>query len=67
MHASITNKVFYANPNKESRKFIKQEVASNPTVFPNEADMKNMASPDAINNDIRRTMTRLYTSFKTGM
>lgn len=67
VHASITNKVFYANPNKESRKFIKPEVANNPTVFPSEADMKNMAMPDAINNDIRRTMTRLYTSFKTGL
>jgi putrescine transport system substrate-binding protein len=67
VHAAITNKVFYANPNKESRKFIKPEVANNPTVFPGEADMKNMAMPDAINNDIRRTMTRLYTSFKTGL
>ncbi len=67
VHASITNKVFYANPNKESRKFIKPEVANNPTVFPNEVEMKNMAMPDAINNDIRRTMTRLYTSFKTGL
>ncbi|MBC7715652.1 MAG: extracellular solute-binding protein, partial [Pseudorhodobacter sp.] len=27
VHAAITNKVFYANPNKESRKFIKPEVA----------------------------------------
>ena len=67
VHAAITNKVFYANPNKESRKFIKPEVANNPTVFPSEADMKNMAMPDAINNDIRRSMTRLYTSFKTGL
>jgi len=67
VHAAITNKVFYANPNKESRKFIKPEVANNPTVFPSEADMKNMAMPDAISNDIRRTMTRLYTSFKTGL
>jgi putrescine transport system substrate-binding protein len=67
VHASITNKVFYANPNKESRKFIKPEVANNPTVFPGEAEMKNMANPGAINNDIRRTMTRLYTSFKTGL
>ena len=67
VHAAITNKVFYANPNKESRKFIKPEVANNPTVFPSDADMKNMAMPDAINNDIRRSMTRLYTSFKTGL
>jgi len=67
VHASLTNKVFYANPNKESRKFIKPEVASNPTVFPSDADMAKMAAPDAINNDLRRTMTRLYTSFKTGL
>ena len=67
VHASLTNKVFYANPNKESRKFIKPEIASNPTVFPSDADMKKMAMPDAINNDLRRTMTRLYTSFKTGL
>jgi putrescine transport system substrate-binding protein len=67
VHASLTNKVFYANPNKESKKFIKPEVASNPTVFLSEADMKKMQAPDALSNDIRRTMTRLYTSFKTGL
>ena len=67
VHASLTNKVFYANPNKESRKFIKPEVASNPTVFPSAEDMKKMQAPDALSNDIRRTMTRLYTSFKTGL
>jgi putrescine transport system substrate-binding protein len=67
VHASLTNKVFYANPNKESRKFIKPEVANNPTVFVSDAEMKKMAVPDALTNDIRRTMTRLYTSFKTGL
>ncbi|MFT3665645.1 MAG: polyamine ABC transporter substrate-binding protein [Piscinibacter sp.] len=67
VHASLTNKVFYANPNKESKKFIKPEVASNPTVFPSAEDMKKMQAPDALSNDIRRTMTRLYTGFKTGL
>jgi putrescine transport system substrate-binding protein len=67
VHAGLTNKVFYANPNKESRKFIKPEVANNPTVFPSDADMKNMAAPDALGGDLRRTITRLYTSFKTGL
>ncbi|WP_397534292.1 polyamine ABC transporter substrate-binding protein [Roseateles sp.] len=67
VHASLTNKVFYANPNKESRKFVKPEVANNPTVFLSDADMKKMVAPDAINNDVRRTMTRMYTSFKTGI
>ena len=64
--AGLTNKVFYANPNKASRPFVKPEIANNPTVFPNDEQLRNMAAPDAIGNDIRRTMTRLYTSFKTG-
>jgi putrescine transport system substrate-binding protein len=67
VHASLTNKVFYANPNKESRKFIKPEVANNPTVFPSDAEMKKMDLPEAVTNDVRRTMTRIYTSFKTGV
>ena len=28
-------------------------------------DMKNMVAPEALNNDLRRLMTRTYTSFKT--
>nr|WP_145551671.1 polyamine ABC transporter substrate-binding protein [Variovorax boronicumulans] len=67
VHAGLSNKVFYANPNKESRKFIKPEVANNPTIFPTDEDMKKMVAPDALSNDIRRTVTRLFTSFKTGM
>jgi putrescine transport system substrate-binding protein len=65
--AALTNKVFYANPNKESRKFIKPEIANNPTVFPTDAEMAKMSAPDAISNDMRRLMTRTYTSFKTGL
>jgi len=67
VHASLTNKVFYANPNAASRPFIKPEVANNPTVFLPEADMKKMATPDALANDLRRLMTRTYTAFKTGL
>jgi putrescine transport system substrate-binding protein len=67
VHASLTNKVFYANPNKESRKFVVPAVANNPTVFLSDADMKKMQAPDAIGNDVRRTMTRLFTAFKTGL
>jgi putrescine transport system substrate-binding protein len=67
VHAGLSNKVFYANPNKESRRFIKPEVVNNPTIFPTDEDMKKMVAPDALSNDIRRTVTRLFTSFKTGM
>jgi len=67
VHASLTNKVFYANPNLESKKFVRPDVASNPTVFLSAADMAKMKAPDAINGDLRRLMTRTYTSFKTGL
>jgi putrescine transport system substrate-binding protein len=65
--ASLTNKVFYANPNKESRKFIKPEVAQNPSVFPSSAEMATMVPPKALTNELRRLMTRVFTSFKTGL
>ena len=67
VHASLTNKVFYANPNKESRKFIKPEVAQNPSVFPNSAEMATMVPPKALTTDLRRLITRVYTGFKTGL
>ncbi len=67
VHAGLTNKVFYANPNTESRKFVKPEVANNPTVFLPAADLARMLPPDSLNNDLRRLMTRTYTSFKTGI
>ena len=65
--ASLTNKVFYANPTLTSKPFVKPEVASNPTVFLPPADLKNMVAPDSLSNDMRRLMTRTYTSFKTGL
>jgi putrescine transport system substrate-binding protein len=65
--AGLTNKVFYANPNKASMKLIRPEVANNPTVFLGPPDLARMAVPDALTNDTRRTMTRLFTTFKTGI
>jgi putrescine transport system substrate-binding protein len=65
--AANTNRVFYPNPVIDSKKFIKPEVANNPTVFLPAADMAKMVAPDALNNDLRRLMTRTYTSFKTGL
>ena len=33
VHASLSNKVFYANPNAASVKFVKKEIAENKTIF----------------------------------
>ena len=65
VHASLTNKVFYANPNLASRKLVKKEVAENPTVFLAPAEMKKLTAPDAVPQDIRRVQTRIFTAFKS--
>ncbi len=65
--AGLTNKVFYANPNRESKKFIRPEIANNPTVFLSADELERMAGTgDMLTNDIRRMRSRTYTSFKTG-
>ena len=66
--AGLTNKVFYANPNNESKKFIQPDVANNPTVFLSAENLAKMqGTADALNNEIRRLQNRTYTSFKTGL
>ncbi|NVM77343.1 putrescine transport system substrate-binding protein [Duganella sp. SG902] len=67
VHASLTNKVFYANPNAASLKFVKKDIANNKTVFLSEEDKKRMTPPEAVPADIRRNITRIYTKFKTGV
>lgn len=67
VHASLTNKVFYANPNPASLKFVRKDIAENKTVFLAPADVQRMAAPEATTPDIRRTITRIYTRFKSGM
>ena len=64
--ASLTNKVFYANPNKASLKFVKKDVAENKTIFLSDADNAHMTAPDAVPQAIQRTRTRVFTNFKAG-
>ena len=64
--ASLTNKVFYANPNKASLKFVQKDVAANPSVFVTPDEMAKMAVPDALPQDVKRVQTRTFTEFKTG-
>ena len=66
VHAGLTNKVFYANPNAASKKFVQKSVADNATIFLSAADLKKMTAPDAVPQDIRRVQTRIFTAFKAG-
>jgi putrescine transport system substrate-binding protein len=64
--ASLTNKVFYANPNKASLKFVNKAVAENKTIFLSPDDLKKMTVPDSVPQPIRRVQTRIFTNFKAG-
>ncbi len=64
VHAALSNKVFYANPNAASKKFVTKAVADNPTIFPSTADIQKLSPPDAVPQEIRRVQTRIFTSFK---
>jgi putrescine transport system substrate-binding protein len=67
VHASLTNKVFYANPNRASLKFVQPDVAANPSIFLSDEDKAQMHVPESVPPDIRRVQTRAFTSFKAGM
>ncbi len=64
VHAGLSNKVFYANPNAASKKHVIKSVADNPTIFLGAADIKKLTTPDAVPQDMRRVQTRIFTSFK---
>ena len=66
VHASLTNKVFYANPNRASLKFVAKDVAANKSIFLGAQDLARMTAPDSLPQDIRRVQTRIFTSFKAG-
>ena len=64
--AGLTNKVFYANPNKASTRFVQKDVAENKTIFQNADELAAMTAPDSLPQDIRRVQTRTFTNFKAG-
>jgi len=66
VHASLTNTVFFGNPNVASRPFVRPDLAQNPMIFPSEADMRKLAVPRVISPEARRAQTRVFQTFKAG-
>ena len=64
VHASLTTKVFYANPNAASLKFVQKDVAENKSIFLDAAATKTMVAPDALPQAIRKVQTRIFTNFR---
>ena len=66
VHAALSNKVFYANPNAASLKFVTKDVADNKSIFLDAAATKTMIAPDSLPQDLRRVQTRVFSTFKAG-
>ncbi|MDR2450825.1 MAG: polyamine ABC transporter substrate-binding protein [Candidatus Accumulibacter sp.] len=64
VHASLTNTVFFANPNQASLPFVKPEIAGNAAVFPSAGVLETMLSPGVPDQATRRLVTRTFTNFK---
>lgn len=67
VHAGLTNKVFYANPNSKSMKYVNKEIAQNRTVFLSVEDKQRMTAPEPVTALIRKVEARTFTRFKTGI
>ncbi|MDN0074228.1 polyamine ABC transporter substrate-binding protein [Crenobacter sp. SG2303] len=66
VNAEITNEVFYPTANVAARKYVKPEIASDPTIYPPESVMKTLFLLKPIPADIIRLENRLWTQLKTG-
>ena len=62
--ASLTNKVFYANPNKAAMGFVNPALAKDKAVFLDEAALSTMIAPDTPDQATLRLITRTFTNFK---
>ncbi len=67
VQAGIFSKVYYAIPVRTAYKLVKPEALANHAILIREEDLAKLVPPNAVNNDIRRLRTRLYTTFKTGL
>ncbi|MFT5643153.1 MAG: putrescine transport system substrate-binding protein [Janthinobacterium sp.] len=67
VHASLSNKVFYANPNAAATQFVGKAIADNKSIYLSAEDQEKMVVPESTSADMRRMITRTFTRFKTGI
>jgi putrescine transport system substrate-binding protein len=67
INAEITNKVFYPTANLAARKYVKPEIANDPTIYPSEAVMKTLFPLKPLPVEILRLEHRLWAKLKSGI
>ncbi|MDN0082297.1 polyamine ABC transporter substrate-binding protein [Crenobacter sp. SG2305] len=66
VNAQITNEVFYPTANAAARKYVRPDIASDPTIYPPAAVLKTLYLIKPVSADIIRLRNRLWTELKTG-
>ena len=64
--ASLTNELGYPTANKASIANVTPEIAKDPAVFPDAANLEKMVSPASFSNEARESMSNVFTLFKKG-
>ena len=64
--ASLTNELGYATANKMSLVNVKPEIAKDPAVFPDAANLQKMVPPNSFSNEARQSLSQVFTLFKKG-
>ena len=64
--AALTNELGYATANKASLVNVKPEIAKDPAVFPDAANLQKMVSPNSFSNEARQSLSQVFTLFKKG-
>ena len=64
--ASLTNELGYATANKASLANVKPDIAKDPAVFPDAANLQKMVSPNSFGNEARQSLSQVFTLFKKG-
>lgn len=64
--ASLTNELGYPTANKASVAAVTPEIAKDPAVFPDAANLEKMVSPASFSNSARESMSNVFTQFKKG-
>ena len=62
--AELTNLIGSGNPNQEALRYVQQEIAANPAVFPDAAQMKRLEMLRDLDRMQRRVLSRMWTEIK---
>ena len=64
--AELTNELGYPTANRASVARVLPDIAKNPAVFPDAANLEKMVSPASFTNAARQSMSDVFTLFKKG-